>query len=98
MTAIRTILCLAAGFLACTALPRAAETGARNEADIRARLKAYAPVKLQADLSRLGPREREALAKIVAALGPVEDLYWKQVGRQALEAREGVEKAAGPVN
>ncbi len=98
MRRTETILSLAAGFLVCTGLLRAAGTGARDEGDIRARLKAYAPVKLQADLTRLGPREREALAKIVVALDAVDDVYWKQMGRQALEARQAFDKAADPVN
>ena len=98
MRRTETISCLVAGFLVCTGLLRAAGTGAQDEGDIRARLKAYAPVKLQTDLTRLGPREREALAKIVVALDAVDDVYWKQMGRQALEARRAFDKAADPVN
>ena len=98
MRRIETISCLVAGFLVCTGLLRAAGTGAQDEGDIRARLKAYAPVKLQTDLTRLEPREREALAKIVVALDAVDDVYWKQMGRQALEARRAFDKAADPVN
>ncbi len=86
------------GLLAGVALLGAAETGARDEGDIRARLKAYAPVRLQADLSRFSPREHEALGKVVTALGMVDEIYWKQMGRQALLARQAFEKASAPLD
>jgi hypothetical protein len=70
----------------------------RDEKDIRERLKAYAPVRLQADLSALSPREREALGKIVAAVNAVDAIYWKQMGRQALEARDALASATDPVD
>ncbi len=44
------------GAVAGAALVRAASPAGKNESDIRARLKAYAPIKLQADLSQLGVR------------------------------------------
>jgi len=80
------------------ALLRAAGPGEKDESDIRARLKAYAPVKLQADLSQLGVRDREALGKIVAVMAAVDEIYWRQMGRQALEARQAFDKAADPVD
>ena len=58
-----------------------------NEADIRARLQAYAPVRLQADIASLPPSEREALAALVKSVQAVDAIYWKQLGPQALEAR-----------
>src|SRR5262245_32009947 len=89
---------MVAGLLAGVALLAAAETGARDEGDIRGRLKAYAPVRLQADLSRFTPREREALGKVATALGVVDEIYWKQMGRQALVARQAFEKASAPLD
>jgi hypothetical protein len=80
------------------ALLGAVAPGAHDENDIRARLSAYAPVRLQADLSGLGPREREALGKIVTAVNAVDEVYWRQMGRQALEARRALESAASPVD
>ena len=72
--------------------------GARDEADIRARLKAYAPVTLRADLTGLPAREREALAKIVAAVNAIDPIYWKQMGRQATEALQAFQDATDPVD
>jgi hypothetical protein len=80
-----------------TLLLGAAAPGAHDENEIRARLLAYAPVRLQADLSGLGAREREALGKIVTAVNAVDEVYWKQMGRQALEARRALESASTPV-
>src|SRR6059036_2254028 len=94
MGTTRRITGFVAGLLAGAAILIAGETGARDEGDIRARLKAYAPVRLQADLSRFTPREHEALGKVVTALGVVDEIYWKQMGRQALQARQVFEKAS----
>jgi hypothetical protein len=83
--------------LAATALAAAAPAGgAPDEADLRERLKAYAPVQLQADLSGLPAREREALAKIVVAVNAVDPIYWKQMGRQAMETLKAFETATDP--
>ncbi|HUD71342.1 MAG TPA: hypothetical protein VMQ62_05205 [Dongiaceae bacterium] len=71
---------------------------ARDEAEIRARLAAYAPVKLQADLSALSPGDRQALTKILGAVDLIDSLYWKQMGPQSLEARRALEKATDPVD
>src|SRR6267142_2280288 len=79
-------------------LARSAEAPAKDADDIRARLKAYAEVKLRADLSALAPRERDALARIVTAVNAMDAVYWKQMGRQALEARQAFAKAADPVD
>jgi hypothetical protein len=68
-----------------------------DEAAMRARLAAYAPVTLQTDLAGLSPGDREALQKIVAAVGAVDAVYWKQMGPQALEARDAFAAAADPV-
>ena len=84
-------LALAAAAAAPAALPR-------DEGDIRARLKAYAPVRLQADLSVLDANGREAVGKLVAAVAAVDAIYWKQMGPQAVEARAAVRDAAGPVD
>jgi hypothetical protein len=80
------------------ALARATVASGRDEKDIRDRLKAYATVKLQADVAALSPREREALGRIVAAVDAVDAIYWKQMGRQALEARAAFAKATDPVD
>lgn len=90
--ASKTVILLGAALLG------AAAPGAHDENEIRARLSAYAPVRLQADLSGLGPREREALGKIVTAVNAVDEVYWRQMGRQALEARRALESAASPVD
>ena len=79
------------------ALLGAAAPAAHDENEIRGRLSAYAPVRLQADLSGLGTRDREALGKLVTAVNAVDEIYWKQMGRQALEARRALETAASPV-
>jgi len=82
-----------------TVLARAAAPpGGRDEKDIRARLKAYAPVRLQADLSPLSRQESEALGKLVAAVNAVDEIYWRQMGRQALEARAAFAAATDPVD
>lgn len=75
-----------------------AAPAARDEAGIRARLQAYAPVKLSVDLSGLGPGDRDALQKLVAAVASVDAIYWKQMGPQALEAREAFATATDPVD
>lgn len=75
-----------------------AAPAARDEAGIRARLKAYAPVKLQVDVSGLSPGDRDALQKLVAAVASVDAIYWKQMGPQALEAREAFAAATDPID
>ena len=76
---------------ACAVLGAALGRGtsaALDEGDIRERLAAYAPVKLQAaELATLPPSEREALAALVHSVEMVDGIYWKQMGPQALEAR-----------
>ncbi|MEK7283254.1 MAG: hypothetical protein AAB249_05545, partial [Acidobacteriota bacterium] len=91
------LLRVAGGVVLCAALLGATAPGVHDENDIRARLAAYAPVRLQADLSGLGAREREALGKIVTAVDAVDEIYWKQMGRQALETRRALAAAASPV-
>ena len=98
MKSATAVLSVLAGVAAGAALLQAAPAGGKNESDIRARLKAYAPVKLQVDLSQLGVRDREALGKIVAAVDAVDEIYWKQMGRQALEARQAFAGATDPVD
>jgi hypothetical protein len=71
---------------------------ARDEADIRARLRAYAPVRLRADLEGLGPGDRGALEKLVAAVESIDAIYWKQMGPQALEARQAFAGATDPID
>ncbi len=92
------VLSVLFGLVAGAAPPRAAPAPGKDEGDIRARLKVYAPIKLQADLSGLGPRDREALGKIVAAVGAIDEIYWRQMGRQALEARRAFDSAADPID
>jgi hypothetical protein len=70
----------------------------RDEAGIRERLQAYAPVKLQADLSALSPGDKEALQKLVVAVASADAIYWKQMGPQALEARAAFASATDPVD
>jgi len=88
----------AAGLLTLARAATPVAGGGVDEQEIRARLKAYAPVKLQADLSGLKPEERKALAKIVAAVNAVDEIYWRQMGRQALEARAAFAQATDPVD
>ena len=85
--------CLLAAAFAAGAAP-----ASRDEAGIRERLRAYAPVKLQADLSALGPGDRDALQKLVAAVAAADAIYWKQMGPQALEARAAFAAATDPVD
>ncbi len=70
----------------------------KNEKDIRDRLKVYAPVKLTADMSGLSTHDREALGKIVTAVNAVDAIFWKQMGRQAIEARAAFAKATDPID
>ncbi|HKB07593.1 MAG TPA: hypothetical protein VKF61_04865 [Candidatus Polarisedimenticolia bacterium] len=98
MKKITTLCGILAAAVASSALWSAGAPGAKDEKDIRARLKAYAPVKLQADLSQLGVRDRDALGKIVAAVGAMDEIYWKQMGRQALEARQAFAGATDAVD
>ena len=67
-----------------------------EENRIRERLKAYAPVRLDVDLSSLSARQRQALAKIIVAVKAVDTIYWKQMGRQSLEARRAFENSSDP--
>ena len=81
---------MASGVVPAAALPR-------DEADIRARLQAYAPVRLQADLSALPPGERRAVVQLLRAVEAADAIYWKQLGPQALEARAATAQAADAV-
>ena len=79
---MKVILPLAVSFvlMALVLSSAASAAPARDEAGIRARLAAYAPVRLQVDLAALSGRERQALAKILAAIDAVDGIYWKQMG------------------
>ena len=92
------LLLVPAAALAAASLSMTDAAAPRDESDIRARLRAYAPVRLQADLSSLSPREKEALARIVAAVDAVDEVFWKQLGRQALEARQAFADPSDPVD
>jgi hypothetical protein len=90
------VLLVLAGSCAALATSLGRGTAAAFDAgDVRARLSAYAPVKLQADLAGLPASEREALAALVRAVEAVDGVYWKQMGPQALEARAAVAPGAG---
>jgi Peptidase family M49 len=95
------MLLLLPGLLLLATLARAAggpQVTVRDEKDIRDRLAAYAEVRLRADLSPLSPRERDALGRIVAAVNAVDGIYWRQMGRQALEARQAFAAAKTPLD
>ena len=77
------------------AQPGAGDSPGKEE-EIRRRQQAYAPVNLAADLSGLTPRDREAVEHLVAAARAVDILYWKQMGRQSLEARRAFRDASDP--
>jgi hypothetical protein len=77
---------------------RSARAIEKDEKDIRDRLKVYAPVKLTADMSGLSARDREALGKIVTAVNAVDAIFWKQMGRQATEARAAFARPAAPID
>ncbi|MGH9798032.1 MAG: dipeptidyl-peptidase 3 family protein [Candidatus Polarisedimenticolia bacterium] len=70
----------------------------RDEGAIRRRMATYAPVRLQADLSGLGARDRLALEKIVAAVAAMDEIYWRQMGRAALAARQAFAASTDPVD
>jgi len=97
---MKSILTLAVFFvlLAMVRPPGASAAVVHDETDIRTRLAAYAPVRLQVDLSALSGRGREALAKIQAAVDVIDGIYWKQMGPQALEARAALDAATDPVD
>jgi hypothetical protein len=76
--------------LCAPAAPRAQERGtAASLADLNARIRRFAPTVITADSSRLAPRDRQALAKIVEAAKLLDPLYRRQVwsGNEALLAR-----------
>src|SRR5713226_1274690 len=79
-------------------VPGIAPAGGREGKEIRAPLKVYAPVRLQVDLSSLSRQENEARGRIVAAVNAVDEIYWRQMGRQALEARTALAEATDPVD
>ena len=87
---------MALAIVSTAVLARAVE--GRNEADIRARLAAYAPVRLSVDLAGLSSREKAALTKLVAAVAAIDPIYWKQMGRAAIEARAAFANAADPID
>ena len=76
---------------------RAAPAG-KDEEDIRSRLSAYAHVDLKVDLSSLAPEDRRALGSLVESVGVMDELYWRQMGRQALEARAAFADAQDPLD
>ncbi|HEU4403188.1 MAG TPA: Zn-dependent hydrolase [Candidatus Polarisedimenticolia bacterium] len=98
MKSLVVLLLLAPALVSLISPLPAAEGPAKDEKEIRERLKAYAEVRLRADLSGLSARERDALAKIVAAVNAVDAIYWKQMGRQSLEARQAFAGATDPVD
>jgi hypothetical protein len=70
--------------------PRAQGQGGAGElADLNARIRRFAPTVITADTSRLAPRDRQALAKIVEAVKLLDPLYRRQVwsGNEALLAK-----------
>jgi hypothetical protein len=71
-------------------VPRVEGQGGAGElADLNARIRRFAPTVINADTSRLAPRDRRALAKIVEAAKLLDPLYRRQVwsGNEALLSR-----------
>lgn len=66
-----------------------AQGGAGELADLNARIRRFAPTVITADTSRLAPRDRQALAKIVEAAKLLDTLYRRQVwsGNESLLAK-----------
>lgn len=58
-----------------------------GEGGIDERLGMYQDVDLSADLSALGKQERAALLRLVQAAEVIDEVYWRQMGPQALAAR-----------
>ncbi len=89
------LMCVILGCLAAGARDGSA-SGAEEE--MRKRLAAYAPVALRADLSALTPSDRAALDRLVEAARMMDELYWRQMGRQALAARAAFSNAVTPLD
>ena len=70
----------------------------RDEDRLQERLGVYQSVDLLADLSALGKQDRAALRKLIEAAEVIDDLYWKQMGRQALEARAAFRNPVDPLD
>ena len=69
-----------------------------GEEELKKRLGVYQIVDLSADLSALRRQDRAALQKLIEAVEVIDELYWKQMGRQALEARAAFRDPVDPLD
>src|SRR5690349_154675 len=67
-----------------------------GDADLARKIARFAPTTLTADTSKLTPKDREALDKIIAAAKPLDPLFLRQVwsGNDALEKKLQADKSA----
>ena len=70
----------------------------QGEDRLKERLGVYQSVDLPADLSALGKQDRAALRMLIEAAEVIDGLYWKQMGRQALEARAAFRDPVDPLD
>lgn len=68
------------------------------EEGLEERLGVYQRVDLFADLSALEKQDRSALRGLIKAAEVIDDLYWKQMGRQALDARAAFRRPVDPLD
>ena len=76
------LLGLLLALAACKTVPKtASDAGAPlfERSDVERRLRKWAPVKLEVDLSTLGEGERRALRALRRAADAVDRAYWRQI-------------------
>jgi len=96
------VLCLATGLLAACgpsddqteAPPVTPDAAADPFADLRVLVEQYAIVRLAADVSELSQAEREILRHLIAAVQPMDDVFWVQAYG---DKREALALAGGDV-
>src|SRR5689334_3290285 len=95
MTSLKLIISivLAMAFLSTTLTGQKPATG---DTDLTRKIARFAPTTLTADTSKLTPKDREALDKIIAAAKLLDPLFLRQVwsGNDALEKKLQADKSA----
>ncbi len=61
---------------------------------LKEKIEAYAPIRITADLSRLSPKEKDALEKLVEAGKIADEIFWKESSPDAIAYRDQFRYAA----
>lgn len=78
-------------FISCT---RKQQESMSSSADLEARIAAYAPTAIKADLSMLTVREKQLVSKLIEAGKIADEIFWTQTAPDAVAVRDSLSKGS----